>query len=58
MGGYGEMKPLGLVPPLKWQWTSPAGTKKAGEEVSKMSHYFTDIGYTFELGDNYSLDAN
>jgi outer membrane receptor for ferrienterochelin and colicin len=58
LGGYGEMKPFGLVPPLKWQWTSSLGTKHAGEEVSKMSHYFTDIGYTFEFGENYSLDAN
>jgi outer membrane receptor for ferrienterochelin and colicin len=58
LGGYGEMKPFGLVPPLKWQWTSPAGTKKAGDEISKMSHYFTDIGYTFEFGESYSLDAN
>ena len=58
LGGYGEMKPFSLVPPLKWQWTSQAGTKKAGEEVSKMSHYFTDIGYKFEFGENYSLNAN
>ena len=58
LGGYGEMKPFALVPPLKWQWSTPSVTKHAGDEISKMSHYFTDIGYTFEFGENYSLDAN
>ncbi len=54
MAGYGEMYPFGFTPPIKWEWKN----QKAGDEISSMKHYFTDVGYTHEFNDNYSLSGN
>ena len=54
LGGYGEMYPFGFTPPIKWVWKG----QKAGDEISKMKHYFADIGYTHQFNDKYSLSGN
>lgn len=54
LAGYGDMFPYALIPPIKWDW----GTQTVGEEISKMSHAFADLGYSANLGEDYSLDVN
>ena len=54
LAGYGEMYPFGFTPPIKWEWKN----QQAGDEISSMKHYFTDVGYTHEFNDNYSLSGN
>ncbi|MEZ5197710.1 MAG: TonB-dependent receptor [Bacteroidales bacterium] len=54
MVGYGDMNPFSFTPPIKWEW----GTQKAGEEITKMKHFFAELGYTHEFNDKYSLGGN
>jgi outer membrane receptor for ferrienterochelin and colicin len=54
LAGYGEIFPFALVPPIKWEWKD----QKAGDEISHMKHYFTDLGYSSDLSENYSISAN
>jgi outer membrane receptor for ferrienterochelin and colicin len=52
--GYGDIYPFALAPPVKWEY----GNIKAGEEIAMMKHYFSDLGYSYEFNDKYSLNAN
>ncbi len=60
LAGYGEIYPFSFIPPIKWDWpTAEVGdAEHAGEEISKMKHFFTDLGYTHKFNEKYSLSGN
>lgn len=60
LAGYGEIFPFSFIPPIKWYWPTPeeGDAEYAGEEISKMKHFFTDLGYKYEFNDKYSINGN
>ncbi len=51
--GYADIQPYSLVRPIKWDWNGLT----SGEEI-RVKRYFSDIGYSGDINNVFSLSAN